>query len=190
MRLISRKYSCVLPQASVLLQSNRNMRFVHRLNYSQRMKLLLLATPIALASLVFTTSTASTLPATRGDITFRVSGMDNSKGVVRVVLYSDEKTFLSEYGFAVADSAFARANGIVEVTLHNVPFGTYAAAFYQDENQNGVIDQNMFRIPTEPYAFSNGVRAKWKVPDFNKVAFRFEQSGAQPDVTLRDWSSQ
>lgn len=154
------------------------------------MKLLFGTAPFALASLIWVFSTAFRLPPAVGNLTFHVSGMDNSKGVVRVVLYKDEKSFLSENDFAVADSAFAQANGAVDVTLHNVPFGTYAAAFYQDENQNGVIDQNMFRIPTEPYAFSNGVRCKWSVPAFNKVAFHFEQSGTYIEVRLRDWSDQ
>lgn len=156
------------------------------------MKSLFFAAPVALAlgSLVFAFSTAFTSPATSGNLTFRVSGMDNSKGVVRAVLYGNEKTFLSENGFAAADSAFARANGAVEVTLHNVPFGTYAAAFYQDENQNGVIDQNMLHVPTEPYAFSNGVRAKWNVPKFQSVSFNFQQNGAAQEAHLAYWSKQ
>jgi len=133
---------------------------------------------------------SSAAPASTGLLTMRVSGMNNSKGVVRVVLYNSEKTFLSEFGFAAADSAFAQANGTVAVTLHNLSFGTYAAAFYHDENQNGVIDQNMFRVPTESYAFSNSVRAKWNMPNFKEVAFKFNQTGTHLDVILRKWSEQ
>ena len=161
------------------------------------MKSLSFATPVAvlIGSLAFAFSTAfrvlpPTLTPISGSISVHINGMDNSKGVVRVVLYNSEKTFLSENVFSVADSVFAPATGSGEVTLHNVPFGTYAAAFYQDENQNGVIDMNMLHVPTEPYAFSNDVRAKWSVPDFNKVAFRFEQPNMSLDVTLHDWSQQ
>ena len=161
------------------------------------MKSLFFATPVAisLGTLAFLFSAAfsvlsSAPPAYAGSLTVRVSGMDNSKGVVRVVLYNSEKTFLSEFGFAAADSAFAQANGTVAVTLQNLPFGTYAAAFYQDENQNGVMDQNMFRVPTEAYAFSNGVRAKWNMPSFKEVAFQFNQPGTHLNVILRKWSEQ
>jgi sterol desaturase/sphingolipid hydroxylase (fatty acid hydroxylase superfamily)/uncharacterized protein (DUF2141 family) len=142
---------------------------------------------LAAACLIFTS--AFVLPA-YGTLTFDVSGMDNSKGVVRVVLYNSDKTFLSENDFALADSAFAKANGRVEITLHNVPFGTYAAAIYQDENQNGVIDQNLVKIPTEPYAFSNGVRAKWTVPDFKDVSFRVDQASEHFSTVLHYWSQQ
>lgn len=154
------------------------------------MKSLFSVAPIALVlgGLALTFSTAFA-PAF-GSLTFHVSGMESSKGVVRVVLYDSDKKFLSEYGFAAADSAFAQANGMVDVTLHHVPFGTYAAAIYQDYNQNGVLDQNMVRIPTEPYAFSNGVRARWSVPGFSEVAFKFEHSNADFEVVLRDWSKQ
>ncbi len=154
------------------------------------MKSLFSAAPVALAfgALAFGFSTAFA-PAF-GTLTFQVHGLDNSKGVVRVVLYDSEKNFLSKDDFVAADSAFAQANGTVDVTLHHVPFGTYAAAIYQDENRNGVIDQNMVRIPTEPYAFSNGVRAKWSVPRFEEVAFQFEPSSISFEATLRAWSKQ
>lgn len=125
-----------------------------------------------------------------GTITFHISGMESSKGVVRVALYDNDKSFLSEFGFAAADSAFAQANGAVDVVIHNVPFGTYAAAIYQDENQNGVIDQNMVKIPTEPYAFSNGVYAKWSLPSFKEVAFQFRQPSMHLEAELRRWSKQ
>ena len=145
-------------------------------------------TALILGSLALTFSTA--FSGSYGSLTFKVNGMDNSRGVVRVVLYDSEKNFLSENGFVAADSAFARANSTVEVTLNHVPFGTYAAAIYQDENQNGVIDQNLVRIPTESYAFSNGVYAKWSVPSFSQVAFRFEIPGEKFETTLKSWSQQ
>ncbi len=152
------------------------------------MKSLVFATVSALGCLALFFSTAFT--GGSGTMKFKVHGMDTSKGVVRVVLYNSEKNFLSEYGFSAADSAFAHANSTVEVTLNNVPFGTYAAAIYQDENQNGVIDQNMVKVPTEPYAFSNGVYAKWSVPSFSEVAFRFDLPGTAYEATLKSWSKQ
>jgi len=141
-----------------------------------------------LSALAWMFSTAFT--PVLGTLTFQVSGMDNSNGVVRVVLYNNDKSFLSEFGFAAADSAYAKANGTVEVTFHNIPLGTYAAAIYQDENRNGIMDQNLVNIPTEPYAFSNGVHARWSVPSFQEVAFRFEQPGEHLEAVLRPWSKQ
>ena len=149
-----------------------------------------LSAPVSfvLGALAFTLSLAFT-PGL-GTLTFRVSGMESSKGVVRVALYNNDKDFLSEFGFVAADSAFAHANGAVDIVLNNVPYGTYAAAIYQDENQNGVIDQNMVQIPTEPYAFSNGVYAKWTLPSYKEVAFQFEQPSVRLEAVLRSWSKQ
>ena len=154
------------------------------------MKFLFSVPPLALLLGFLALAFSSAFTPASGTITFHVSGINNAKGVVRVVLYDSDKNFLSENGFAIADSAFANVNGTVAVTLNHVPFGTYAAAIYQDENQNGVIDQNMIRVPTEPYAFSNGVRAKWSVPKFQEVAFQFDRSSAQFYAILRDWSKQ
>ncbi|MEZ4927462.1 MAG: DUF2141 domain-containing protein [Saprospiraceae bacterium] len=144
---------------------------------------------VLLSGILIMVVTQSFLPG-YGTIVFRVRGMETSKGVVRVALYDSDKSFLSEFGFAAADSAFAFANSSVNVVIKNVPFGTYAAAIYQDENQNGVIDQNMVRIPTEPYAFSNGIHAKWSIPDFKQVAFTFDQQNMKQEVELRSWSKQ
>ncbi len=160
------------------------------------MKSLFFNTPVALALGVLICSFSSGFIAENpigkyaGSLSVRVNGVRKSKGVVRVILYNSEKTFLSENGYIVADSAFARTDGTLELTLHDLPFGQYAVAFYEDTNLNGVIDLNMFHIPTEPYAFSNGVRAKWSVPDFKTVAIQFNQPGTHIEATLRNWSEQ
>lgn len=160
------------------------------------MKSLFFTAPVALVLGVLTFSfssgfmTGNPSGKNTGSLTVRVNGVRKSKGVVRVVLYNSEKTFLSENGYTVADSAFARTDGTLELTLPNLPFGQYAVAYYEDKNQNGVIDLNMFHIPTEPYAFSNGVRAKWSIPDFKTVAFQFNQPETHIEATLRNWSEQ
>lgn len=166
------------------------------LNFFRHMKSLFFNAPVALTLGVLTFSfssgfmTGNPIGKNTGSLIVRVNGVRKSKGVVRVVLYNSEKTFLSENGYTVADSAFARNDGTLELTLPNLPFGRYAVAYYEDKNQNGVIDMNMFHIPTEPYAFSNGVRAKWSIPDFNAVAFQFNQPGTHIEATLRNWSEQ
>lgn len=128
-------------------------------------------------------------PGGFGDLKVHLEGLDPNKGLVRVVLYNNPREFLSENGFCRADSAAVTACS-ADIILHGLPYGTYAAAFYQDYNRNGVIDQNWARIPTEPYAFSNGVHAKWSVPDYNSLVFNFYQPQESIEATLHKWIDQ
>lgn len=125
-----------------------------------------------------------------GDLVYTFSNLPSTKGLLRVVLYNDDKQFLSENGWARADSAYIRPDGTAEVRLKQVTFGKYAAALYLDENQNGIIDRNVVGIPTEAYGFSNNVRAKWSVPSFRKVLFTCHQAIDTIPSRVAYWSKQ
>lgn len=125
-----------------------------------------------------------------GDLVYTFSNLPSTQGLLRVVLYNDDKQFLSENGWARADSAYIRPDSTAEVRLKQVAFGEYAAALYLDENQNGVIDRNVIGLPTEAYGFSNNVRAKWSVPSFRKVLFTFNQAAETVPSRVAYWSKQ
>ena len=52
-----------------------------------------------------------------------------------------------------------------------------AAILYHDQNSNGTLDHNFFRIPNEPMGFSN----EWKLtlfsgmPNFSKLKFEYSE---------------
>lgn len=133
---------------------------------------------------------AKTPARTSGEMVFHLTGLTPNRGWARVVLYNSPDKYLSQFGFCAADSAQVGADGAVDITLHNLPFGNYAGSFYQDENWNHVIDRNFAGLPTEPYGFSNSVRAKWSVPSFQSVSFDFEKLVAEQRVRLAYWSKQ
>ncbi|MEP7195429.1 MAG: DUF2141 domain-containing protein [Saprospiraceae bacterium] len=125
-----------------------------------------------------------------GDYHFHLFGLTPNRGKVRVVLYNDPKLFLSQYGFYRADSAFVSKDGTADIFVRNLVYGKYAGTFYQDENVNYIIDRNAVGLPIEPFAFSNGVRAKWKIPAFENVSFDFNKSNNFQKVQLNYWYNQ
>lgn len=127
---------------------------------------------------------------TSGNLVFHLAGLTPNRGWARVVLYDSPDKYLSQFGFCAADSAQVGADGRADIVLKNLPFGKYAGSFYQDENHNYVIDRNFAGLPTEPYGFSNSVRAKWSVPSFQSVSFVFEKPEAEQRVRLAYWSKQ
>lgn len=127
-----------------------------------------------------------------GCLYIEVHGIENRKGIVRMMLYDDASKFLVNHGScrAVTVPADENINGSVFFEMDDLPFGNYAAAIYHDENSNGRLDINILDVPVEPYCFYHEVRAKWKMPVFSKVKFEVNQSCIEMSATLRRWSAQ
>jgi len=82
--------------------------------------------------------------------------------------YLDPKAQLKTYRFVPKGET-------LKIKLTDLPFGTYAIAFYQDMNDNGEIDKNFLGIPKEPYAFSNDIRPKTSAPSFEDCKFIYSK---------------
>lgn len=70
----------------------------------------------------------------------------------------------------------------VTILFDNLPAGEYAFSIFQDVNDNGVLDTNLFGIPREPWGFSNNARGRFGPPDFE--AARFMVSGTKEMTVL------
>ena len=51
--------------------------------------------------------------------------------------------------------------------FEGIPRGTYAVSVLHDENGNGRLDSNVFRIPTEGYGASRDARGTLGPPSFD-----------------------
>jgi len=120
----------------------------------------------------------SAAPALRGTLSVKCSGFRSDKGVVVVKLFSrgDEVP----KGKATRRLVGAIERGQASVKFSNLPYGDYALFAFHDENENGVVDHNLLKIPTEALGFSNGFRVTlWSgMPEFEDLSFEF--SKAQP----------
>lgn len=105
-------------------------------------------------------------------LTVRVAGIRSDAGVVRVTVCRAREQF--PVGCELAGESPA-AKGVVLVRFARVEEGTYAAAVFHDENQNGQLD--MFegrRVPSEGVAFSNDAVGGSGVPSFEQARFEFD----------------
>lgn len=57
------------------------------------------------------------------------------------------------------------------VTYSNLSKGTYAIAVFHDRNKDGILDTNLFGVPTEEYGFSNNARSTFSAPSFSDASF-------------------
>ncbi len=120
-------------------------------------------------------------PADTGSFEIAVGNVRSNNGRVDVAI-CPESTYLKNcpYNF----SAPARA-GTTVVTATNVPFGTYAAQVFHDENNNKKVDRALFGIPKEGVGFSNDAPINFAAPKFAAAMFRFTAPAQKITLKLR-----
>lgn len=105
-------------------------------------------------------------------MSLRVSGIRSDSGVVRVTVCRAREQF--PVGCDLANEVQAQT-GAITVHFPQVEEGTYAAAVFHDENENGQLDMFEGRpVPLEGVAFSNDAFANAGVPSFEQARFDFD----------------
>ena len=122
------------------------------------------------------------LNGTTGTVDVTVTGVRSAKGHVLVAV-CDRSHFLQEscpyHGRSPAQV------GSVTVHVTGVPPGVYAAQAFQDENENGKVDRNLFGLPTEGIGFSNNAPMRFGPPSFDAAAFSLGPGGGVISFSLR-----
>lgn len=97
-------------------------------------------------------------------LTVTVAGVRSSRGVLRAALLK------ADYNIGTTTNAGATiinaAEGTTTIIFTNLADGDYAVRMFHDEDANGEMKTNLFGIPSEGYAFSNGARAAFGPPKF------------------------
>lgn len=129
-----------------------------------------LPTLLALGLLAGDVASAGT---SRGSIRVSVSGFEHDRGHVIAKLFrrGDDVPKGRGYKRLVQRIEKRRAS----LAFSDIPHGTYALFLFHDENDNGTVDHNLLRMPTEPLGFSGGFKASLfsGVPDFDDLKFEF-----------------
>jgi uncharacterized protein (DUF2141 family) len=119
--------------------------------------------------------------AAAADLTVRIAGIETASGTVHIAVFDAGGWAENE---AAAGGTVAAEEG-AELTLTGLQPGAYGIKVYQDVDGNGELNLGMWRIPTEPYGFSNGAPARMGPPKFDKAGFELTEAGTVQTVTLR-----
>ena len=126
-------------------------------------------------------------PASAATVVVTVTGVRNDHGKVLVAVCS-AATFLRPHcpwrGHAAAQ------RGQVQISIENVPPGTYAAQAFHDENDNGKLDRTLLGLPKEAMGFSNDAPMRLGPPRFDAAAFVVAAQGTAIRFALRYFSSE
>ena len=120
----------------------------------------------------------TTASAQAANLTVTVLGLRSDAGELLIGVYDSSEAFRS----AIADSATKSAllpekwrlagaslrarPGSQTITFRELPPGHYAIIAFHDENDNGVLDENVMGVPSEGYGFSNDAQGFLSAPSF------------------------
>jgi uncharacterized protein (DUF2141 family) len=107
-----------------------------------------------------------------GELVIVISGLETDQGLLNVALMNSAETFESDSD-AFRDDSVAVNDGQATVVFSDLPFGSYAAKIYHDENSNGELDTSFVGFPKEAFGFSNDAMGRFGPPSFEQAKFEF-----------------
>lgn len=125
--------------------------------------------------------------ADTGLLAVNIRNLEVAKGEVHIALYGNKADFMEAEKRIAGQVVAVRSKEDLQVSLGRFPYGSYAIAIFHDLNGNGELDKNTLGIPTEPYAFSNNPRAKWRAPAYEECRFEFRQPKLALAIELKRW---
>jgi len=109
------------------------------------------------------------------DLTIEISGLNSNTGSVFIALYNNKKDFLKNNYKGVKANI---SNKKTSYTFKELPEGTYAVSFFNDENNNKKLDTNFLGIPKEQYGFSNNAKGFMGPPKYDDAKFQLSENKA------------
>jgi len=120
-----------------------------------------------------------------GAIVVEITGFNNSDGQVGVLLFSREEGFPMDHNQAVKKIFAGIDRNRCQITLENIPYGTYAVSVFHDENADGKLQQNFIGIPKEGIGASRNPRIRFGPPKFTEARFTVDSKEHRLPITMR-----
>jgi uncharacterized protein (DUF2141 family) len=115
------------------------------------------------------------------DLTIRVDGVAPTSGQILLSLFDSSEDWMNAP--AASRTLAINASGSA-TTSFEAADGTYAIALIHDANANGKMDTNALGLPKEAFGFSNGARARFGPPSFDRTSFVLPRAGMTLTIRL------
>jgi uncharacterized protein (DUF2141 family) len=113
------------------------------------------------------------------NLTIKILRLETDAGKLIVALLDDPEAFDAN-GDPVRDVRVDIENGEAVAHFGAIPYGTYAAKIFHDENSNDKLDTNFVGYPKEAFGFSMDAMGKFGPPSFEEAKFEV----ASPELEL------
>jgi uncharacterized protein (DUF2141 family) len=119
--------------------------------------------------------------AAAADLTVRIEGVDAATGTFHVAVFGADGWDKNEE----VTGRIAPVEDGTELVFTGLEPGVYGIKVYQDVDNNGELNLGVWRIPTEPYGFSNDVSVRMGPPKFDKAGFELTEAGTVQTIKLK-----
>lgn len=110
-----------------------------------------------------------------------VTNLPSRSATLKLYFYNIKENFLVRNHYTLLKHLKpGGTNKVVYPIL--LPPGEWAIAVTQDLNENDLVDHNLIGIPTEPFALSNNVHPRFRIPTFDDC--KFTVSGPATTVAI------
>ena len=140
---------------------------------------------LLISLLVAAEPSRSTEPAT-GTLIVIITGLTEPDAAVEVNVWRGADGWLDR---SSEESRFRTRTlrgeaGTARAEFPGIPHRDYAVTAYQDDNENSMLDQGMFRKPKERLGFSNGLRPRFSAPKYENAAVQLESDELLVEIQL------
>ena len=118
-------------------------------------------------------------------VTVNISNIQNSEGILRVAVFTDNESFKNETPFKSVECLKNEiTKGKTSIQIQLKP-GTYGISVLDDENNSGNMDYKYFTIPKEGFGFSDYYHTSLLYPNFTNFSFTMGTNNMEVDVKIR-----
>ena len=136
------------------------------------------------AALALSFSATALAQAPCAGIHIEILSIKNSTGTVACALFESAEGFPHDYLSKATNVMVIKIRkSQARCTFEEIPPGRHAIVVIHDENMNGLLDTNMFGVPTEGYGFSNDAKARFGAPTFDAASFVYD--GRNLELTIK-----
>ncbi|MEJ6486541.1 DUF2141 domain-containing protein [Nostoc punctiforme UO1] len=106
-----------------------------------------------------------------GKLTLEIDGLKNKEGQVCVSIFASSEGFPSDRDRGIQKQCTKITGTPLPITFENLKAGSYAVAVFHDQNNDRILNSNVFGIPKEGFGFSRNPEIRTGAPKFSEAAF-------------------
>jgi uncharacterized protein (DUF2141 family) len=106
-----------------------------------------------------------------GKLTLEIDGLKNKEGQVCVSIFASSEGFPSDRDRGFQKQCTKITDTPLLITFENLKAGSYAVAVFHDQNNDRILNSNVFGIPKEGFGFSRNPEIRTGAPKFSEAAF-------------------
>lgn len=106
-----------------------------------------------------------------GKLTLEIDGLKNKEGQVCVSIFASSEGFPSDRDRGLQKQCTKITDAPLPITFENLKAGSYAVAVFHDQNNDRILNSNVFGIPKEGFGFSRNPEIRTGAPKFSEAAF-------------------